>query len=201
MKEQRYLAGSVALETRSAEDNAAYLVGRALVFGSMSVDLGGFREVNAPGCLEGCDMSDVVMLYNHSERDLLGRTSSGTLVLNRKDDGLYTECRLATDTRIGADVAAWVKRGDIQGMSYAFQVADDDWVVAEDGVVVRTVLKMKRLWDVSAVVHPAYPASDVKVRSLYEAKLGELRKVSENAGDDWQKLDKVRRELLRLRER
>lgn len=168
--EKRYLGSDFTFEER-ADSPQKTISGRALVFNELSEDLGGFRELNEPTCLEGCDMEDVVAVFNHEDESLLGRTKSGTLKLDVRSDGLYYSIDVDTKTSIGNDVACWVRRGDIMGSSYRFMVAEDDWKVADDGTVVRTVKKIKAIKDISPVVFPAYSQASAEIRSIAQSKV------------------------------
>jgi phage head maturation protease len=61
-----------------------------------------------------------------------------------------------------------MQRGDINQSSFAFRVSKDgeDWAEDDEGVVVRTIHKMQRLFDVSPVSMPAYPDAGSAVRSM-----------------------------------
>ena len=176
--ERRYVAfteAPVELEERSA--SAPQIKGISPPFNSMSVDLGGFREVFAPGAFDGIvgrhrndprGGLDVVALFNHDENQVLGRTTSGTLELNVTDRGLaYTIT--PPDTQLGRDLLTLIRRGDITGASFAFSIDPTDgerWDPGENGTMVRTVTKVKNLYDVSVVTRPAYPSSTAALRSL-----------------------------------
>ena len=58
-----------------------------------------------------------------------------------------------------------MKDGTINQSSFAFIVEDDSWEV-KDGVNIRTINKIGRLYDVSAVTYPAYEEASVGLRSM-----------------------------------
>src|SRR5262249_28158590 len=138
------------------------------VFNTLSEDLGGFREQIAPGAfLEALEKDDVRALFNHDPNFVLGRTASKTCRLSEDQRGLAFECDLP-DTQMVRDLAmAPISRGDISQMAFQFSVRPNgqDWAKDDEGRVVRT-LKKVRLFDVSPVTYPAYPATDVAVREL-----------------------------------
>ena len=72
--------------------------GYAIIFNSMSDDLGGFREIVAPNALDGVDVSDVKCLINHDFSYVIGRTQAGTLELQVDEKGLYFKCHLTHHT-------------------------------------------------------------------------------------------------------
>jgi len=99
-----------------------------VVFNQLSENLGGFREQIAPDAFNGCDMTDVRCLFNHDDNQVLGRTASGTLTLNRTAAGLEFECD-PPDTTFARDLAASMDRGDIDQCSFSFTVPQGgaDW--------------------------------------------------------------------------
>jgi|SRR6185369_713162 len=148
------------------------IVGHAAVFNQLSEDLGGFREKIAPGAFtETIKTADIRALWNHDPNYPLARTKSGTLKLEEDSTGLAIDASLA-DTTFTRDLLTWIDRGDVDQMSFGFRVMPDGqkWHL-EDGGMVRTLTNVE-LFDVSPVTFPAYPQTDVSVRSLAE----EMRK-------------------------
>ena len=161
--EIRALAG---LELR-ADGEVKKLVGYAAVFNSMSEDLGGFREIVAPGAFKRSlkDRPDVFALADHDTSRRLGRTTNETLVLREDDRGLHVEIMLP-DTQTGRDIHAEVRGGLIDAMSFGFSTRTDKWEKKE-GATLRT-LEDVDLFEVSVVAFPAYRATsiDLAKRSL-----------------------------------
>lgn len=160
------LAG--ALEVRMVEGKRPVLRGYAAKFNTLSENLGGFREQISPGAFADVLGGDVRCLINHDANMILGRTASGSLTIGQDDTGLWYEAQLP-ETSYAADLAASVKRGDVSQSSFAFSIAPDGDSWAEDqetGGAIRTVTKIGRLYDVSAVTYPAYPDATCAVRSL-----------------------------------
>ena len=156
------------LETR--DDGTRTMTGYAAVFNTLSEDLGGFREQIAPGAFAEVLNDDVRALYNHNSDLLpLGRTPD-TLRLIEDGRGLKVEVDLP-DTQFARDLVVSIERGDVSQMSFGFSVSMDGqkWEDREiDGKkqTVRTLTRIKRLYDVSPVVFPAYPDTEVAVRCL-----------------------------------
>lgn len=165
--ERRFIvAEGLRLEKR-AEGGGATLVGYAAVFNTLSVNLGGFREQIAPGAFkETLAEEDIRSLYNHNEDLVLGRNANKTLRLEEDDKGLRFANDLP-DTQLSRDLAVLIERGDVTQMSFAFRVKPngEDWVEDDKLGLVRT-LKAVRLRDVGPVTFPAYPDTQVAVRSL-----------------------------------
>jgi len=155
------------IEVRAAEQGEGTMVrGYASVFNSMSDNLGGFREIIAPGAFDSVLDNDVRALFNHDPNHLLARTASGTLKLSVDEQGLAYEFEMP-NTTTGRDLLESMKRGDITQSSFAFTVDSDSW---EDrsGTVVRTINKVSQLFDVSPVTYPAYPDASVGLRSMQQ---------------------------------
>lgn len=141
------------------------IFGHAAVFNSLSEPMWGFRERIAPGAFDDVLNDDVRALFNHDANLILGRTTAKTLRLTLDDSGLVYEVD-APDTQYARDLIQSMNRGDITQSSFGFSIAEDDWEEEEDGIVIRTILKVKRLYDVSPVTYPAYQAADSSIRSL-----------------------------------
>lgn len=162
IEERRVIDVELRLEERA--DKTPVLVGYAAVFGKRSVDLGGFTEEVAPGAFsESIRSDDVVAVVDHDPSMILGRTSAKTLALSEDDNGLRMEIDLP-DTSAGRDIRVSVKRGDVRGASFKFRTITDSWET-RDGMAHRTLIKAK-LYDVGPVTFPAYPDTQVAMRSL-----------------------------------
>lgn len=160
------------VEWRDAENGRSddyTVVGHAAVFNSLSDDLGGFRELLEPGAFRTAldQQPDVRLLFNHDPNYVMARTASGTLELREDPDGLRVWARVPPLSWI-TDLRTSMSRGDIDQMSFAFTLADegDDWAVADDGTVVRTIRAdgINELFDVSIVTYPAYTRTDAAMR-------------------------------------
>ena len=83
-----------------------------------------------------------------------------------------------------------MQRGDIDQMSFAFTIREggDDWAIAEDGAVVRTIRAdgVEELFDASVVTYPAYPQTDAAMRSVLDdaVKRGRLVLPGATESDD-----------------
>lgn len=151
-------------EIRAAEDSNT-LVGHAAVFDTLA-DIGGwFKEKIARGAFKKtlADNADVRALLNHNPDKIFGRTKSGTLKLREDDTGLFNEISMP-DTTLGKDTMISVKRGDIDQESFAFQAIKEEWDETDPNNPIRTIIEVK-LFDVSLVVFPAYPTTDVSAKS------------------------------------
>ncbi len=159
-KKREYRTASNGSTTK-VEGNT--LAGYIALFNSLSEDLGGFREVLAPGCFAGSAGKDIRALINHNTDTVVGRTSAGTLTLSEDAKGLAYSIDLP-DTQAARDLKVSAARGDVTGCSFGFFCNADEWNGAEN---VRTV-KDVELFEVSVgVTFPAYESTTMQLRSRF----------------------------------
>lgn len=178
--ETRYTAGVV--ELRAGKDPAKKKAGGyAIMWNRLSQNLGGFVERVDSGAANKslADAVDVLARYNHDGNMLLGRTSSGTLVLTKDDTGLDYEVDLP-NTGVGRDLAVLMERQDVRHSSFAMRVMGDDWSLTEQGFPLRTITDL-HLVDVAPVNSPAYLDTTSGLRSFAEARSLDLDLVVEAA--------------------
>lgn len=183
---------AIPVEYRAADpavdpDGVAFtLRGHAAVFDRLSEDLGGFRERIKRGAFRKSldEHQDVRALWDHNTQLVLARTKNNTLELTEDVKGLRVYAQVA-DTSYARDLGVLLKRGDIDQMSFGFQVGEDNWIVKrnDDGEtedVVREIVSVRRIFDVSPVAIPAYPQTDAAARgadpSTWERALEEVVK-------------------------
>lgn len=144
------------------------LVGYAVVFNKLSEDMG-FREVIAPSAVDRAlrEGQDVRALVDHNPTLILGRTKAGTLRMKKDAYGLKVTID-PPNTSVAKDIKESVRRGDVSGMSFSFQTLEYEWDL-KTVPPTRTVTDMN-MRDVSIVTYPAYPQTDIALRSLDQAK-------------------------------
>lgn len=147
------------------------LEGYAAVFERESEYLGFYETIHRGAITEELiNKSDVVMCFNHNPEMILARSRNGegTLQLSVDDHGLKFRFEVP-DTTVGNDVLTLVKRGDLQGCSFAFAVDGSNpnaekWQEV-DGVLHRYINEIAGLYDCSVVISPAYPDTEVQARA------------------------------------
>lgn len=169
-REYRTLAGLLLPpDTQGAAEGAAeYTVqGRAVVFDTptclFECDGVKYYEVIARGAFDECDMSDVIFNYNHGGK-VVARLRNKTLQLFISDEGLDIEADLA-GTAEGRNLHEEIKGGYIDKMSFSFTIAESSYNVDTH---TRTITKIKKLYDVSAVDIPAYNETSISARGFFE---------------------------------
>lgn len=170
--ERRSFSFALRSEGRSDNPDKRVVRGHGAVFNSRSQDLGGFVEEIAEGAFDNAlkdGVSDIRALIDHNPSLILARTSSGTLKVYPDEKGLAYEFELP-DTSYARDLAVNLDNGNITQSSFAMTVARDRWEELEDGTILRTILEVEQLFDVSPVTYPAYTEADVRIakRSLNE---------------------------------
>lgn len=119
-----------------------------------------YEQIDAHA-LDNADMSDVIMQYDHEGR-VFARQSNKTLALIPDHKGLLIAADLSkTDLARGLyqDIAA----GMINKMSWAFVVEEDSY---DRTTHTRTILKIKKVYDVSAVSIPANDDTTIAARNF-----------------------------------
>lgn len=133
------------------------------------------REMIDPHAFDKCDMSDVIMQYDHEGR-VFARNRNNTLTLSVDTIGLKVAAALG-GTEIGRQLYEEVKGGYTDKMSFAFTVSDQDRVVEMiDGktIVTRRIKGIRKLYDVSAVSMPANESTSISARSWCDGVIAEL---------------------------
>ena len=188
-------------ELRAITDEAGlrHIVGYAAVFNSLSEDLGGFREKIDPGAFaDTLNTGDVRALKNHNSDYVLGRNKSGTLTLSEDQRGLKIDI-MPPDAQWAKDLMVSIDRKDIDQMSFGFRTIDQMWE-GEYPEEIRTLMKVE-LFDVSPVTFPAYPDTEVGLRSLEEYRTANKVEDEGNKADDYLIGLSIRRKRLKIKER
>lgn len=129
------------------------------------------------------DMSDVIMQYNHEGR-VFARTNNGTLGLDADMKGLHIRANLG-GTEIGRQLYEEIEGGYTDKMSFGFRVGKDkvDRTEERDNetglvtvTVLRTILEISKLYDVSAVSLPANDATSISARNFCDGVIEEIKK-------------------------
>ena len=178
-REYRALAAPlVAANTNKRIDTDFYVEGYATTFNqpyllSEYEDGTKYYEVIDRHALDNADMSDVIMQYDHEGR-VFARQSNKSLIIEPDDHGLFIAADLGR-TDLARGLHQDISAGMINKMSWAFVVLEDSY---DRETHTRTILKIKKVYDVSAVSIPANDATNIAARNFargrYEAEQREL---------------------------
>lgn len=204
LSEGREFRMTQVIEARSEDEEVSMRVhGYATTFNEpyLLYDWSDYKvyEQIDPRAFDDCDMSDVIMQYDHEGR-VFARNRNKTLQLEVDDHGLAIDAELS-GTELGRQVYNEIKGGYTDRMSFAFRVGEDSRVVTEDHetglvTVMRTITKISKLYDVSAVSYPANPATEISARNYFEGVIEEIKQERLRAEE---RRNRIRRMELRIR--
>ncbi len=124
-----------------------------------------YKEVIDRNALVGADMSDVLFQYNHGgkvfARTKMKQGKKPTLILEAQEKGLFVACDLSL-TEEARKLWEEINSGLIYQMSWGFTVEEDSY---NRDTRTRTIKKIKKVYDVSAVDLPANPSTDISSRN------------------------------------
>lgn len=156
------------------EEHGSHLTGRPIVFNSRT-NLGWYDEIIEENALAETDLRDVRFLVNHNT-DMIplarsrNNTENSTMQMVVVREGM--DIRVDLDTENNAEAKSLysaVSRGDISGMSFMFTVDEDSWDDLESEHPTRTIRKIGKVFEVSAVTFPAYESTSIQARGLSDA--------------------------------
>lgn len=168
VKEREYRNIAAPLTTQSVTkqfDSDCYVEGYATTFDDPYVmyefdDGTKYYERIDRHALDGADLSDVIMQYDHCGR-VYARNSNNTLKLTADDKGLLISADLSK-TELARGLYEDISAGMINKMSWAFTVAEDNY---DRATHTRTILRIKKVYDVSAVSIPANEDTTIAARN------------------------------------
>lgn len=169
-------------ETRDSETERGIIVGHPVVYDSETIIGGQFKEIIHRGALDDCDLRDVLFFVNHDTSKLpLARSrrnnENSTMQLSVDDEGLKVRAKLDIDNNpSAAELYSALKRGDLDGMSFMFSIAEQDWenLDSETKMPTRHIRKLKRIMEVSAVNFPAYEDTSISTRDEVAMDIAKL---------------------------
>ena len=157
------------------EDNKYIVEGYATTFNDpytlYEYDGVKYQEQIDRKALDDADMSDVIFLYNH-EGMVYARMSNNTLTIEARDEGLFVRADLSS-TDESRSMYESIRAGLVTQMSWAFTVEEEAY---NEKSHLRSILKVRKVYDVSAVSIPANPNTDISARSYWDGVIEEERR-------------------------
>ena len=201
-REYRRIDASL-METRAEEDGQMIVEGYATTFNqpyqlmkdkeitvNEQVDRNAFAET---------DMSDVIMQYDHEGR-VFARIANGTLQLYPDDHGLKIRANLG-GTEIGRQLFEEIQGGYTNKMSFGFTVAGQKRERTKDAdghmTILRTITKIGKLYDVSAVSLPANDATEISSRTISDGLIAEAMEEVRAEEERQRRIGEIRKILKR----
>ena len=145
-----------------------------------------YKEIIAGDALESCDMSDFILNRNHGQNDstVFARTKNGSLTFTVTPAGLEVDALLDPEDERHVNLYRDIQKGRIDKMSFAFTVRADEY---DRKTHTRTITRIAKLFDVSAVDFPAYNDTAIgAVRDFF----------TEDYRDEFRELEQARRRQL-----
>lgn len=158
--------------------------------------------------LDGADMSDVIMQYDH-EGPVMARNKNGSMTIGIDDHGAWCEADLS-GCQQARDLYESISNGLVTEMSFAFTIASDDdgegytSFKDESGDWHTTITRISKVYDTSAVSIPANPGTDIgemRKRSYLAARIEADRKAEEQAAQAEQEAREAEERSRALRKR
>lgn len=169
-KEREYRAIVSPFQIQSNEkriDSDFYVEGYATTFNKpyllYEYDGVQYFEVIDRNALDNADMSDVIFQYDHQGK-VFARQSNKSLILQPDDKGLLV-CADLGRTESARGLFEEIQSELITKMSWAFTVAEESY---NSETRTRTILKIKKIYDVSAVSIPANQDTEINARSFID---------------------------------
>jgi uncharacterized protein len=114
---------------------------------------------------DGADISDVIMQYDHAgkvfARNKMGGGKPSTLIAEPQERGFFIAADLSL-TDAAKRMYEEITTGLIYQMSWAFTTAEDSY---DKAAHLRRILRVKKVYDVSAVSIPANSGTEISARS------------------------------------
>jgi HK97 family phage prohead protease len=191
------------MEIRGAEDGSMVVEGYATTF-SQPYELWRDKDMTVreqvdPNAFAETDMSDVIMQYDHEGR-VFARMSNGTLRLEADDHGLKVTAELG-GTEIGRQLYEEISGGYTNKMSFGFTVTGDTKKTTKDAdghvTILRTITRIGKLYDVSAVSLPANDATEISSRTIGDGLIAEALKEVQAEEERQRRIGEIRKILKR----
>ena len=188
---------NIEVRALSANDDEKIVEGYATTFNDpytlYSFEDYEVREQVDAHAFDEADIGDVIMQYDHQGR-VFARTNNDTLRLSVDDHGLKIRADLG-GTEIGRQLFEEIKGGYTSKMSFGFTVKADERLITEEDnktTVLRTITKIGKLYDVSAVSLPANDATSISARSYGEGVIAELTEEHRKAQERARRVQKIK---------
>ena len=140
-----------------------------------------------PGCFADCDMSDIIMQYDHRGK-VLARTGNGSLIVEVDQTGLFVAADLSR-TEAARSLYDEIKAGMVTKMSWRFQLGEYYYDHETRTIVHKTV---KKIYDVSGVSIPANDNTEINARAWVD---GEISRAARSEAELEERRRKLRLKL------
>ena len=191
------------MEIRSADDGGMFVEGYATTYNQpyqlwRDKDMTVNEQVD-PHAFDETDMTDVIMQYDHEGR-VFARIANGTLELTSDEHGLKVVANLG-GTAIGRQLYEEIQGGYTNKMSFGFTVTGEQKKTTKDAdghvTILRTMTRIGKLYDVSAVSLPANDATEISSRTIGDGLIAEAMKEVQAEEERQRRIGEIRKILKR----
>ena len=151
-------------KTRDDGDGRLFIEGYFAVYNSIYEIAPGMTESIAPGAFSKTISGDIRALVNHDTTLVLGRTAAHTLQLREDEHGLWGSVEINPNDRDAMNLYERVRRGDVDGCSFGFDIVSQETDFRDDGSVHWTITEVI-LYEVSCCTFPAYEETNITARA------------------------------------
>lgn len=174
------------VKLRTAENGNPVIEGYFAKYNQPYFVCSGWIEIIAPGAFDQVLRSgaDVKVIWNHNADIVLGSTAAGTAELRSDDIGLWGRVEINPKDTEAMNCYERIKRGDVDGCSFGFDIKSFEEVYEDDGTYRTTITEVNPLYEVSPCTFPAYESTEIHARNKasYESA---VKRFKQNSFDSW----------------
>lgn len=203
MEKELRVINDVVFVLQTRANGKRYVEFYAIVFNSLSRNMGGYYERILPEAVANADLTRWCAKKNHDINLLLGTSWAGTAQYEIDKRGVKTIIEVG-DTTIWQDTVKEIERGDLCCASFEFYLnsGGSEWLEETDAegktYEVRNVKSIAKITDLSPVVEPAYLGTEgmiVATREYNEYKAPKEEQPTEGETDTKQAENQLAIEL------
>jgi uncharacterized protein len=193
-----------AVDPTVGDESNGKITGHAAVYNQKANIGDWFYEIIRSGAFDSADLTDVPFLVNHDMDGIpLARSrrnnGNSTMTLSTDNVGLAFDATLDIENNDKSkSLYSAISRGDIDKMSYCFSVADEEWSDLDTDMPTRTITKIAKVFEISAVNWPAYDGTDLQTSSRDLQTLESARTLLESSRSTLES-EKREMDLLKLK--
>ena len=135
------------------------------------------------GCFDSCDMSDIIMQYDHAGK-VMARTGNGSLIVEVDDTGLFTAADLGR-TDAARELYEDIRTGMVTKMSWRFLLGEYYYDAENRTIVHKTV---RKIYDVAPVSIPANDNTEINARAWVDGEIAQAARREAELDDRRRKL-------------
>lgn len=155
------------INIREAENGNPIIEGYFAKFNEFYEICPGWKEKISPGAFDEylASNNEIKVLWNHDSNIVLGSRSNGTAIFCSDRVGLYGTVELNKEDSDAMNALARIKRKDVTGCSFGFDIKSKERTYEDDGTVIDDIKIVLPIYEVSPCTFPAYEGTEIYARS------------------------------------